>query len=79
MCAALEEHWIFSFLYILCVPSLGGPRQGGGKLGVWCGGLWVMTFSEPVLFTLQPEAQARLASHLPVPSVPSLRGAPSHL
>lgn len=49
-------------------PSLGGPRQGGRQLGIWCGGLWVTTFPEPVLFILQAEAQAGLASHLPVPS-----------
>lgn len=35
-----------------------------------------MTFSESVLFTLQAEVQAGLASHLPVPLVPSLRGWP---
>lgn len=33
-----------------------------------------MTFSEPVLFTLQAEVQAGLAPHLPDPPVTSLTG-----
>ena len=37
--------WVFSFLSILYVPSLGSPRQGGEKRGVWCGGSWVKAFS----------------------------------
>lgn len=38
-----------------------------------------MTFSEPVLFTLQAEAQAGLAPHLPDPSITSLTGVPQTL
>lgn len=78
--SAQKEHGIFSSLPIFYIFSvswatyLGGPRQGGGRLGARYGGLRVTTFPEPVLFTLRAGAQGGLASHLPVPSVPSLRG-----
>lgn len=38
-----------------------------------------MTFSEPVLFTLQAEEQAGLPPHLPDPSITSLTGVPQTL
>lgn len=38
-----------------------------------------MTSSEPVLFTLQAEAQAGLVPDLPDPSITSLTGVPQNL
>lgn len=71
MFSSLPIHYVLSVSW---VPSLGGPRKGGSRLRGLVSSLWVTTFSEPVLFTLQAEAQAGRASHLPVLSVSSLRG-----